>query len=256
MSTQMPEFDLGERVLPRPARLPRRGARAVLATMIALGVSVPILAGVVTLPVQSVRISGEFVRVSKADIERAVEPLLARGLFSVDLDELRRAALEVPGVRKAKVRRAWPDSVEIWVVERVAIARWAGGGYLEIDGIHFVPADGRAPAEVLPVLTGPAGSQRRVLDLHIALERVLAPLGMPLAATELTRRGVLYATVHDGPRLVMRPEHVTRNLGAYASTLATVMTGRLYEVERADFRYPTGFAVRMKADAPGSEAQG
>ena len=256
MSTPTLDFDTGERVLPRPARRSRRGARALLAAMIALGVALPIVAGVVTFPVQSVRISGEFVRVSKADIERAVEPLLVPGLIRIDVDALRRAALAVPGVREATVRRVWPDRVEIFVIERVAIARWAGGGFLEIDGTHFAPADGGGPADSLPLLAGPEGSQRLVLDLHVALERVLAPLGMPLAATELTRRGVLYATLRGGPRLVMRPEAVASSVGTYANTLARVMAGRLREVERVDFRYPTGFAVRMRTDGAGSEAQG
>ena len=228
----------------------------MLAVMVALGVAVPIAAGVLTLPVQSVKISGEFVRVSRADIERVVEPLLSEGLFSVDLAALRRAALAVPGVRDAMVRRTWPDSIEIWVVERVAVARWADGGYLEIDGTHFTPAGGAVPSETLPVLTGPEGSQQRVLDLHIALDRVLSPLGMALAGTELTRRGVLYVSLHDGPRLVMRPESVGAGLGTYARTLVQVMAHRLVEVERVDFRYPTGFAVRMRTNRAGSEAQG
>ena len=255
MSTQTLDFDLGERVLPRPARRPRRGARALLAVMIALGVSLPIIAGVVTFSVQSVRIGGEFVRVSKADIERAVEPLLTPGLIRIDVDALRQAALDVPGVREATVRRVWPDRLEISVIERIAVARWANGGYLESDGTHFAPADG-ATDDSLPMLAGPEGLQRRVLELHAALERVLAPLGIPLVATELTQRGVLYATLHGGPRLVMRPEAVERNVGVYVITLVEVVAGRLHELERVDFRYPTGFAVRMRADIAGSEAPG
>lgn len=236
----------GERVLPRPVRRVRRAAPAVLAVMVALGVVVPIVAGVVTLPVRSVQISGEFVRVSKADIERAVAPLLVSGVFRVDVEALRRAALAVPGVREATVRRVRADRVEIFVIERVAVARWAGGGFIEVDGTHFSPADGGEPAEALPLLTGPEGSQPRVLDLHAALERVLAPLGMTPVATELTPRGVLYATLDGGPRLVMRPEAVAGDAGAWARVLATVMAGRLDEVERVDFRYPSGFAVRMR----------
>lgn len=255
MSTQTFGFSLGERVLPRPVLRPPRAARAMLAAMVALGVAVPIAAGVLTLPVQSVKIAGEFVRVPRADIERAVEPLLAERLFSADLDAVRRAALEVPGVREVTVRRAWPDSVDIWVVERVAIARWVDGGYLEIDGTHFVPSGDAAPADMLPVLAGPEGSQRRVLDLHASLERVLSPLGMTLAGTELTRRGVLYASLRDGPRLVMRPEAVDTSVGTYARTLAKVMDGRLHELERVDFRYPAGFAVRPRTNATGSEAR-
>ena len=245
----------GERVLPRPLNRVRRVAPAVLAVMVALGVAVPIVAGVVTLPVRSVQISGEFVRVSKADIERAVAPLLVSGLLRVDVEALRRAALAVPGVREATVRRVRSDRVEIFVIERVAIARWAGGGLIEVDGTPFFPADGGDPAEALPLLTGPEGSERRVLDLHAALERVLAPLGMTPVATELTPRGVLYATLDGGARLVMRPDAAASDAGTWARVLAKVMAGRLHEVERVDFRYPGGFAVRMRQGAAGGGAQ-
>ena len=260
MSAPMPapisECVPGERVLPRPLNRVRRVAPAVLAVMVALGVAVPIVAGVVTLPVRSVQISGEFVRVSKADIERAVAPLLVSGLLRVDVEALRRAALAVPGVREATVRRVRSDRVEIFVIERVAIARWAGGGLIEVDGTHFFPADGGDPAEALPLLTGPEGSERRVLDLHAALERVLAPFGMTPVATELTVRGVLYVTLDSGARLVMRPEAAASDARIWARVLAEVMDGRLHEVERVDFRYPGGFAVRLRRSgaAPGAQS--
>ena len=237
----------------RPASRP--AVRALLATLVALGVGLPIAAVVVTLPVHSVRIGGEFVRVSKADIERAVAPLLSPRLVRIDVDALRHAALAVPGVREATVRRVWPDSLEILVVEHVAVARWAGGGYLGSDGTPFTPGGGGV-ADSLPVLTGPAGSQRRVFDLHVALERVLAPLGLAVAATELTVRGVLHATLRNGPRLVMRPAAVERNVEVYANALARVLAGRLHEIERVDLRYPTGFAVRMKTGVSGAKEQG
>ena len=256
MSVQTPEMVPDERVLPRPAHRVRRGVSALLAVMVALGVAVPIVAGVVTFPVRSVQISGEFTRVSKADIERAVAPLLVSGLLRVDVEALRHAALAVPGVRAVTVRRVWPDRIEIFVIERVAIARWASGGLIELDGTHFMPAEGAGPDEAaLPLLTGPEGSYRRVLDLHVALERMLVPLGMTPVATELTPRGVLYATLDDGPRLVMRPEAAGGNAGTYARVLAKVMAGRLDEVDRVDFRYPTGFAVRMRQGDAGGETR-
>ena len=141
------------------------------------------------------------------------------------------------------------------MVEHVAVARWARGGYLGSDGTHFTPGGG-GMADSLPVLAGPAGSQRRVLDLHAALERVLAPLGAPVAAIELTRRGVLHAALHDGPRLVMRPDAMGRNVEIRARALAKVLAGRLHEVERVDLRYPNGFAVRMKTGTSGGKEQG
>ena len=251
MSAPAIDPGVGGRVLPRPARRSRRVALAALAVMIALGVALPIFAGVVTQPVRSVRISGEFAQVSKADIERTVEPLLEPGLLRIDVEALRRVALDLPWVREVTVRRAWPEGLEISVVEREAIARWADGGYLERDGAHFRPGGGMN-LDSLPVLAGPEGTQRRVLDLHTMLERVLAPLGRRLAATELTPRGVLYANLDGGPRLVMRSDAMEDEVAAHATAIAKLTADRLHEIERIDFRYPNGFAVRIGANAAGN----
>ena len=133
------------------------------------------------------------------------------------------------------------------------MARWAGGGFLEVDGTHFEAARDGARSDSLPLLAGPEGSQHRVIALHAALERMLEPLGMTPVATELTPRDVLFTTLDDGPRLVMRPEAVGSRAGIYANVLARLMAGRLDEVERVDFRYPTGFSVRMRQGGEGGE---
>ena len=252
MSAQAMDFDVGERVLPVPARPPRRVAGAVLAVMIALGVALPIVAGVFTWPVQSVRITGEFVQVSREDIEHKVAPLLVPGLLRIDLNAIRRAALELAWVRDVRIRRVWPDGLEIAVVERVAFARWEGGGFIERDGTHFRPEDDAQP-DSLPVLGGPEGAQQLVLDLHSALERVLAPLGAPLDGTRLTRRGVLRTSLRDGPELVMRPDAIQQEIETYAKALANVTSGRLGGIERVDFRYASGFAVRPSSKAAETE---
>ena len=232
----------------------RRAARAVFAFVVVLGVAVPILAGVLARPVESVRITGEFIQVARTDIERVVNPLLSPGMLRIDLDALRRSTLEIAWVRDVTIRRVWPNALEIAVIERVALARWAGGGFLERDGTHFRPAGDEGP-ESLPMLEGPAGTEREVLDLHIALTRALAPLGIPLESTRLTRRGVVQATLRDGPRFVMRPGALNGALETCARTLADVMAGRLHEIERVDLRYPTGFAVRRRAGATNGEVQ-
>ena len=233
----------------------RRVARAVAGAVVAFGIVVPIFASVLATPVQSVRITGEFVQVPRADIERVVHPLLAPGLLRIDLDALRLATLELAWVRDVTARRVWPDALEIAVVERVALARWAGGGFLERDGTHFRPVEDDGP-QSLPVLDGPEGTQRRVLDLHVAVARELAPLGIAVESTRLTRRGVVQTSLRDGPRFVMRPNALNGTLETCAKTLANVMAGRLHEIESVDLRYPTGFAVRRRAGATSGDVRG
>ncbi|HEY5700826.1 MAG TPA: FtsQ-type POTRA domain-containing protein, partial [Gammaproteobacteria bacterium] len=85
-------------------------------------------------PISSVRIAGEFVNVSRESLQRVVNQFLPSGILRLNVEAVRRAAAEMPWVRRVSVRRIWPDSLHVAVVERVAVARWNDDAYLEADG--------------------------------------------------------------------------------------------------------------------------
>ena len=77
-------------------------------------------------------------------------------LFAVNLRGLREEIETVPLVRRAEIRRILPDTLKIWVVERVAIARigdLASPYPLTIDR-HGVIMGRSAQAAALPIITG------------------------------------------------------------------------------------------------------
>src|SRR2546430_13422565 len=87
-----------------------------------------------------------------------VEATLARvgrgNFFAAPIDELRSALERLPWVRRAAVRRVWPDGLEVSIEEQVPLARWAAGGLVNPQGERFA---GDAAGEV-PLFVGPVGS--------------------------------------------------------------------------------------------------
>ncbi|HEX9583211.1 MAG TPA: FtsQ-type POTRA domain-containing protein, partial [Gammaproteobacteria bacterium] len=69
-------------------------------------------------PIASVRIAGEFVNVSRDSLEQVVNGFLPSGFLRLDVEAVRRAAAGLPWVRRVSVRRVWPGSLHIAVVER------------------------------------------------------------------------------------------------------------------------------------------
>ena len=173
------------------------------------------------------RISGEFVRVAKADIERAWRPCSLR---AVSHRRGGAAARRARGARSARgdgpagvagPRRDLRDRAS-------GVARWAGGGSSKSTARTSFPTAAR-PTSRCRCSPDPQGSQQRVLDLHIALERVLAPLGMTIRFHRAHSAGSVVRDARTtGRSLVMRPDAAEQqDVQVYARTLAKVMAGRL-----------------------------
>ena len=127
-----------------PARA-GHGRRSVVAVAFLIALLAAVTSFLIHLnarPITSVRIAGEFVNVSRVEMQQLIDEFLPSGFFELDVGAVRRKAREIPWVRRISVRRIWPDSLHVAVVERVAVARWNDEALLEADGTRFVPESG------------------------------------------------------------------------------------------------------------------
>src|SRR5580692_7382628 len=85
-------------------------------------------------PVRVISMDGSFQRVSPGQIEKAVAPFSQAGFMSADLDGIQRAVEELPWVERARMRRRWPNSLHVTVIEQTAAARWGESGLLNTRG--------------------------------------------------------------------------------------------------------------------------
>ncbi len=78
-------------------------------------------------------------------------------LFSESLSPsvLRKKLLSVPGIEKAEVSRRLPDTLEVWVLERVPVAQIAGSGLVVDEHCVLIRRnESMAEKQLLPVITG------------------------------------------------------------------------------------------------------
>src|SRR5437763_4977510 len=91
------------------------------------------------LGVQEVSVLGA--RSVPADQIRAVAAVpMEKPMLRLDTDEIRDRVAQMPGIATVEVSRSWPDTVEITVTERTAIAFFDSGP--GGDGIHLVDGGG------------------------------------------------------------------------------------------------------------------
>ena len=60
-------------------------------------------------PIERLRLTAEYQRVSGEQVRTAVASQLGRGFFAVDLAEVQQAVAALPWVERVEVRKRWPD---------------------------------------------------------------------------------------------------------------------------------------------------
>lgn len=226
---------------------------AHVVTVIVVGVIVTM--GHVTMnwamdrPINSVVINGAFERVTAMEIESALSGFVRTGFLGVDLPAIRSSLTDIPWVANASVRRRWPQSLEVNIVEQSPTACWGERGLLNVRGELFVNEATHIPAE-LPRLYGPAGTQVRVARMYSRIQERLEQRGMVAVSMRLDNRGAWLFQLNNGIEVRLGAATVERRIEHFFTALDRVVAPQAEHVDYIDMRYTNGFAIGWKDRKP------
>ena len=198
-----------------------------------------------TLPIKQVRIEGEFRNLSTIALQDLVRNEVKGGFFNIDVAAVRRALLAEPWVRDVSVHRVWSDSLQVFVTEQVAMARWNDSGLLNKSGELFVPDKNTFPTD-LPVLRGPDGTQEMMMNKYFDLYKKLEPLVLKITVLQLDDRRAWSFETENGLRVVLGRKDFEERVTRFVDLMPVSLDTKLNDVQMIDMRYPNGFAVRWR----------
>jgi cell division protein FtsQ len=180
------------------------------------------------------------------------------GFFTVNLSEVRTTFESVPWVRRASVRRIWPDRLRVALEEHQPVALWGDERLLNASGEVFtanvVEAEEQGP---LPSLNGPEGSSVQVLRRFDELKGWLAGTGLNPASLALSDRHAWTLHLDDGTVLLLGRDQgvpIEDRVRRWAAVYPRVQTRLERGADVVDLRYPNGFAVRANGLVGAREA--
>jgi cell division protein FtsQ len=197
------------------------------------------------LPIKYVRIEGVFQYLTKEELKQALLAHVMTGFLNADMHAIRRSLLNLPWIAEVKVKRVWPDAIEVKVYEQYPIARWNNIGLLNEQGDLFTPSN-LAQFDKLPLLYGPLGQEKKLMDMMKQLQAGLANYSMNLAEFHVNERRAWTVVLMNELVLKLGRKEPLQKFQRFLPTLPVLGKQRIEAMAVVDLRYPNGFAVTQK----------
>ncbi|RZL88899.1 MAG: FtsQ-type POTRA domain-containing protein [Variovorax sp.] len=205
-------------------------------------------------PLAAIRVDGEVTHNNEVTLRANVAPQLAGNFFTVDLAKARAAFESVPWVRKAVVRREFPNRLRATLTEQVPVAHWgdeAGSKLVNNFGEVF-EANVAEVDDNLPRLEGPPEQAGQVLGMYRVLAPLFQPYDLSIEELVLSGRGGWQVMLDTGATIELgrgQSEEVAARTAQFLKSVTQVASqyGRtLASVEGADLRHRDAYALRLR----------
>lgn len=195
--------------------------------------------------VEQVVIEGDINFISEQEVLSAVNGYISESMVMVDLVEIKKTLEDMPWVREVTIRKEWPDTLVLNMIEEKAIARWGERRLLNQDGVIFEPSN-IIGLEQLAMLSGPIGTERQVMEQYLLFNQLLFPRGLRIGELMLDNRHAWTVMLGNGVEINVGKSKVMERIKRLVEFVDPVFIEQMANVDAIDLRYANGIAVRNK----------
>jgi len=198
-------------------------------------------------PLRTLHVHGTFGNVSDEQVRQALLPYSQAGFLGLSLNQVQQALEELPWVQQAQVRRKWPDTLMVSIVEHTPLAHWGQQHMVSGSGQLFPPPSGLEHLE-LPWLDGAEDRVQEVIALYKYAQALFVPWNLSVLHARIDARGSGLLVLNNGTHIVLGRQYSQIRLQRLLRALPQLVRNTDIAPLRIDLRYPNGFAVSRQTD--------
>jgi cell division protein FtsQ len=206
--------------------------------------------------VSRIVVQGDTAHHNALTLQANVASRISGNFFTLDLAQVRQVFESVPWVRRATVRREFPNRVRVTIEEHRSMGFWGDESESRMINSHgevFEANAGEAEADELPRLVGAEGQSALMLDVYKQLVQVMQPFDAAVERLDLSGQGAWTMQLDSGAVFELgrgTPADVMTRLHSFLNThrqvLATYQRAGLDRIESVDLRHGQGYAIRLR----------
>lgn len=194
-------------------------------------------------PVKNVHFYGELQEINQHKMAEVAQRHINGNFFKADMKLLRDAIAHDAWVESVKVQRLWPDTVNVFIVERKAQARWDSGGLVDVNGVTF---NGQT-AKPLPEYAGPKYMMPKLVAFQKAVDPLLQQQQLHIKQLNVSERGAWTVVLDNGVVLKLGRRDLESRLKRFLIYWQRDLMPLGNSLEYVDLRYLDGFAIKQRS---------
>lgn len=230
-------------------------ALGAAACVVSLGLAVRWALAQPVFAMSKIVVEGDTAHHNALTLKANVGGRISGNFFTIDLAQARSVFESVPWVRKATVRREFPNRLRVTLEEHRSSGFWgleSESRMVNSLGEVFEANAGDAEAEELPRLVGMDGASKDVLAMYRQLSKALQSVDVAIEQLELSARNGWRMQLDSGTQMELgrgSPAEVIARLEKLLATQKQVLNS--YQrtgwdrVESVDLRHGGGYAIRI-----------
>ena len=93
------------------------------------------------LPIKTIKVAASFENLDQREVETTLQKYIGEGFFSLDIQQVQESLQQKPWTESVSVRRIWPDSIKVIIVEKRPLARWDRKHLLSDKAVVYLAAE-------------------------------------------------------------------------------------------------------------------
>jgi cell division protein FtsQ len=196
-------------------------------------------------PLSKIMVGGNFNHLEEQELAELVNMEIDGGFLSMNLNKLRQELQSHPWIHQVSVRREWPSTLKVEVIEEVPIARWGKKGFLNRLGDQLsLPENSNLNS--LPVLEADFGSSQDMIAQYLLLAELLTPTDLRLTELQRDAVGAWQIETASGVRIVLGRDQIIEKIRRLIVVWGSGLDVQLNNIATIDLRYPNGLAVSWR----------
>lgn len=194
------------------------------------------------MPLEHIVLQAPFQHVTKKALEEHITPYMKKNFMTMDAEHLQHELRELPWVKKIQLRRVWPNTLVVTVVEQQALGKWRDKGAVNADGEIFKAQADSIPAD-LPEFIGPPDMAKSMVEHYQQFQALLAKEKLKIIAVKVNPRHAWEIQLEGGAVIKLGQSQHQERLALVVKAWPTLTKDGTKTLHNVDARYTNGIAT-------------
>lgn len=197
-------------------------------------------------PIKQVKIISTYEHLDQEFLQNVIMSYIGNGFFHLNAIGMKRQLLKLPWVYATSVRRKWPDTIIVNIVEQHAVLQWGTHALINNKGVVFTPLLNTFP-KGLPVIFGPEEREFEIFTLYQKAREYFEPLDLSIKQLFFNPEHYWEILLNSNTLIYLKENDLLDQLKFLTGIYPKIIAGHKNQPKSIDLRYNTdGFAVRWQ----------